>query len=232
MYARKRRRSTAASRDTRLAPSGPPLQRRKQYNARPGYGLSTRTGFPTEIYSKLKYTHTIQLSGTSGAIAPQVWSGNAPYDPDATLVGHQPYFYDQMSAIYGRYMVYASKIEILSGTNSSVDARVVLRPAIPSTPTGNMDLECERPNAKCWYVVGDSPHPKITSYARTHQIYGTQSKKLDGDYAGLTTSTPVNRWYWLMAIQATDGASSVTCQFTVSITYYCRFYDRKTLASS
>lgn len=226
-YSRKRPRS-AISRTYRPRRSG--YRRRRYTRKRPR--LRGRTGFPTQLYTKLKYTQTVTLNGASGTISGNVFSGNSLFDPDASGIGHQPYFYDQLTGVYNSYIVYASKIEIMSGTNSSVDARIVCRPAIPSTAVGNMDLECERPNSKCWFVKPEGTSIKHHHFARTKNVFGSQSKILDENFQAAVTTNPNNRWYWLLAAQATDQTSSVICQLTVTITYYARFFDRTTLSQS
>lgn len=211
-------------------------KRRKKSNARKKYRkynqLIGTSGFPTQLYTKLKYTQTVQLNATSGTISTNVFSGNSCFDPDVSGTGHQPYFYDQLTSIYNSYCVFASKIHVVAGTNSSVDSRVVVRPAIPSTAVGNMDLECERPNCKCAYIKPEGTAKPLNHFAKSGQVFGSQSKKLDENFQAASSANPNNRWYWLVAAQATDSASTAVVQATVTITYYVRFFDRATVGSS
>lgn len=207
-------------------------RRRRPRRYRRKVNLKANSGFPAQIYTKVVYAETFSLASTSGAIANQSFSGNSPYDPDSTGVGHQPYFYDQLTTIYNSYMCYGSKIEIIAGTNSSTDARMVLRPSIPATAIGDIDLECERPHAKCWYIKPEGESRPRMKYASTRRIFGTQNKTLDENFQAASSANPNNRWYWLIGMKPTDDSSTITCQMTVKITYYCRFFDRATVSSS
>lgn len=74
-------------------------------------GLSrTDFGFPDRIRTKLQYQDVIQLSASAGS--PGIWQFrmNSLQDPDYTGVGHQPQWYDQLSAVYSYYRVIGSKI--------------------------------------------------------------------------------------------------------------------------
>lgn len=70
-------------------------------------------GFPKEIITKVRYCDAYQLTSTSNApSARQYMRMNAPHDPDASGVGHQPLWWDQWAAAYGRYVVLASKLTV------------------------------------------------------------------------------------------------------------------------
>lgn len=211
-------------------------KRRKKSNSRKKYKkfnqLKASSGFPPSLYTKVVFSESYQMNSTTGSIVNQTFSGNSAFDPDYTGVGHQPYFYDQLTAVYNSYIVYASKIEIVAGTNSVTDTRLILRPAIPNTGIADMDLECERPGAKCVYVNAGSAPTKVSMLRKTSQVFGTQSKNLDENFQAASNANPNNRWYWLVGTRPTDESSTAAVQMTVKITYYCRFFDRATVGSS
>ena len=61
---------------------------------------------PAQRYiTSMKYSQTFTISSALGAV--QRFNLNNIYDPDRTGVGHQPYGYDQLGAIYNRYRVIA-----------------------------------------------------------------------------------------------------------------------------
>lgn len=67
-------------------------------------------GLPDEFTTRLRYVDVYTLSSVSGAIAKQVMRLNGLFDPDFTGTGHQPYYFDQLAALYGRYCVIGSKL--------------------------------------------------------------------------------------------------------------------------
>lgn len=71
--------------------------------------------FPDRVFTIHRYSHsqTLYTDNVTGLIGSTHQYGlNALYDPDITIVGHQPNGYDQMVAIYNRYVVYQIKILI------------------------------------------------------------------------------------------------------------------------
>lgn len=74
-------------------------------------GLSTHDfGFPDRLRTKLQYQDVIQLAASAGSPALWQFRMNSLQDPDYTGVGHQPQWYDQLSAVYSYYRVMGSKI--------------------------------------------------------------------------------------------------------------------------
>lgn len=73
----------------------------------PGRGIY---GFPSELVTRLRYNDTIELTlGVSGVVG-HTFRMNSLFDPDLTGTGHQPYYFDQLAALYQRYGVLSGKI--------------------------------------------------------------------------------------------------------------------------
>lgn len=92
----------------------------------PGRGIF---GFPEELVTTVRYTDWITLTSTSGSIAYNTYRMNSLYDPDYTGAGHQPYYFDQLAALYGRYTVVMSIIKTEFCTIQ--DATTTTQPAGP-----------------------------------------------------------------------------------------------------
>ena len=76
-------------------------------------GLSrTDFGFPDRLRTKLHYCDVVSLSASAGS--PGIWQFrmNNMFDPDVTAVGHQPQWYDQLSAVYSYATVVGSIIKV------------------------------------------------------------------------------------------------------------------------
>lgn len=67
-------------------------------------------GFPDRLRTKLQYCDVIQLAASAGSPALYQFRMASLYDPDVTSTGHQPQWYDQLSAVYSFYKVLSSKI--------------------------------------------------------------------------------------------------------------------------
>lgn len=69
-------------------------------------------GFPDRLRTKLHYCDVVGLSASAGN--PGIWQFrmNGVFDPDLTGVGHQPQWYDQLSAVYQYVTVVGSRIKV------------------------------------------------------------------------------------------------------------------------
>lgn len=70
-----------------------------------------RFAFPEEMVTTLRYCDNITLSTTLTPVG-NLFRMNSLYDPDYTGVGHQPMYFDQLTAVYSRFSVLNSKIKV------------------------------------------------------------------------------------------------------------------------
>lgn len=78
----------------------------------PSYSPSLgSTGFPRTLRVKLKYHETVAFSSATGAVSSNIFRLNSLFDPNETGVGGQPMYYDQLAAVYGKYVVLNSVIK-------------------------------------------------------------------------------------------------------------------------
>lgn len=76
-------------------------------------GLSRQDyGFPDRLKTRLQYCDVVQLAASAGTPALYQFRMNGLYDPDYTGTGHQPQWFDQLSAVYQTYRVLGSKITV------------------------------------------------------------------------------------------------------------------------
>lgn len=69
-------------------------------------------GFPKRIVCTHKYVGFRDLTSTSGVVGTYRFAANGMFDPDHTGVGHQPMYFDNLSAIYDHFTVIGSKIVV------------------------------------------------------------------------------------------------------------------------
>lgn len=77
--------------------------------------LIARSTFPPSMYVEHRYVEQINISnenitGLTGA--EYAFRLNSLFDPNFTGTGHQPLYFDQVSAIYDKYQVYRVKVHI------------------------------------------------------------------------------------------------------------------------
>ena len=68
---------------------------------------------------KHRYSATLPLNAPVGGCVDHLFLANGLYDPDVTGTGHQPYAYDQMTALYNQWVVISSKITLTCYNNQS-----------------------------------------------------------------------------------------------------------------
>ncbi len=73
--------------------------------------VRTPKGFPHKMQMRHEYSDYGVFVNTAGAISNAFFSTNGMYDPDASIGGHQPLYFDQMAAIYRHYTVIRSTCE-------------------------------------------------------------------------------------------------------------------------
>lgn len=90
-------------------------------------------------------------------------------------------------------------------------------------------------------IVGGSASFHLKAYMPTHKIEGISRQKvlIDDSYSGDMASTaliqgssPANDWFWVVAIQATDDASTIDGRIFYRLKYYTKLYSRKALGQS
>lgn len=243
-YRNKRRRY--AKRRTQQKPSRY-MSKRRAYARR--YRKSTaiqRFGgaqtFPKVLFTKLRYNDTdFSVSTTSGAgyQASYKFRGNSVYDPDATGAGSQPYYFDQLAAVYTKYKVLASAIKVYMYTTSTSSAVPLIRSFIlphnssaGPTYTDPNDLQMvTRCRANRWSQERSyNKQVKLTNFNKTK--YSFPMSSVDNDLVATISTNPSLQWYWFVFVDTSDVAAECSIYFDVKITYYCVFYQTEDINES
>jgi len=186
---------------------------------------------------KLVYEDLLVLApGTT--LGSHVFRGNSLYDPDYSGTGHQPRYFDQLSAIYGKYKVLSSNIVVevinTAGTGGS-GAIFAITPNTEIITFTSWQTAAELPKARVSEIVPiSSVYPfKLSHSASTTAICGLLPYQVnDEDWSALTGANPVQLWYWNVNFAATNPAVNVSVQFRVRITYDAVMYDRLDISTS
>lgn len=175
------------------------------YGRRRGYIKKVGVPRPTVAFPRTRlvrhvYYDNVTIPAPQAAGSPSTYGfrANSMYDPNYSGGGHQPMYYDQMSAIYTKYQVIASFIEVtLDQTDSTQnnykivvtsdnalqnDVAAVLeeygasRPLINSSRSSPKVLKASW-NAKKWYkttlsgLMADNSKNTATGSNPTESIY-------------------------------------------------------------
>lgn len=213
------------------------VQRQERVRVRGGANRGQRTvrrtnegqqGYPDSERQILTYATTIAIAPSS-QIGQYTFRGNSCFDPDYTSGGHQPNYYDNKSAIYSRYRVYASQI-IVRAINEQVGSalQVTIIPASDITAFTTSTYPLEHPYARGLALlgVGGLLPAQRTYKMTTEKILGLRGRQiLDEDYGASTGSNPTSVWYWQIVAQNLSSEDVMT-SMQITIRYDVEFYDR------
>lgn len=198
-------------------------------NRLPSFPNSRNLPFPITMRTKLRYTDVYTLNAVSG-FAKYVYSGNSAYDPDFTGLGHQCLYWDQISAIYSKYVVLSSKItfkgNVDTGSNQGIIATITayFNNTFADSIAGIQE-SIESPfNTYKMFVNAPVKQEVMSLGYRTYELLGVSERELieNPNYWSSTSADPTNEWYYKLAFANTDGAvtafgiaMSVTVEYDV-----------------
>lgn len=181
---------------------------------------------------------SVSTNGTSGIFVHN-FMGNGLNGLDITGgSGNLPYGFSQMSALYERYKVVASKFQGFDCDAGSNDLTLHLRAlpheTTPATPANWYDV-AELPGTKVIMLDMNSETTnhkdfrKLKMYSKTRSHYPKVNSK-DGDFSALSNANPVLKWYWQLFATVPSGqalATPRTLVASVLLTYYVLWSEPK-----
>ncbi len=188
-------------------------------------------GFPDQIRVSLVYEDLIPITTVANSYYTQIFRGNSLFDPDLTGIGHQPRYFDQYAAIYNKYKVYSSKIEIfVTNASATVPIGICILPLTDQQTSTLWYQSAEMPRAKSTkhLIPIASRYPvELDHFATTNEIIGLQPGQInDEDYGALVTGSPAQVWYWNILFQSADQTTILAAYLRVRLTYDSLFYDK------
>ena len=206
---------------------------RRRRRKRRRYGLRTRVtqGLPDSLMVTL--TYGFQFVTTEIAISNlEQLRGNSCFDPDFTGIGHQPHYFDQYAAFYGRYMVYSSSVALKMRNNTTTAVTVGLWPSVDSsTVVSNGDSLREQPYVRTRLLApGDGAaivrlnHRMTTSKMRGGTVFSDE-------WGALISANPSRQWYWNI-FQVSPSGDAVGVVTTGILKLRVRFYKRSQVGGS
>jgi len=132
-------------------------------------------GFPHEMVADLVYNDTLQVALPAyGANGSQIFRLNSIFDPDYTYTGHQPYFRDQLAALYNTYKVLKCEADLkfYFADSTAIALKATCRASQFNTG-GTMTLESEQPESTtvtCVALTGPARHHKVYDIAQIQEV--------------------------------------------------------------
>lgn len=203
---------------------------------RPALSLIKRfpsSGLPNSVLMKHKYVDSYSVSTTTSCNA-QIYRLNSMFDPYYTGVGHQPFYYDQMTPLYNRCIVYGVKVEIKAscGTNQSV---IGFKTQADTSAIASVSLALEKADVKYGLCNAGGQAIYLSRYYDINKLFGVSKQMVmngEMDFSHDSANNPSRIWYLQIFAQHPDESTTSTSQYTVELTYYAKWIDRITQSQS
>lgn len=206
-------------------------RRRKPFMSRISkFKLRGSSLLPDTTLVKLKYNETIQMANVAGTGWYQ-FSINSLFDPNTTGAGHQPQGFDQWSQFYSKYQVNASSIVCRPLPGDTNVTQFILYPSNDFgtiTPTAAK----EQPYSRHSYMTSTSTvqFTQVKQYISVKKLLARNTNSVN--YTGTTATSPPSQFYWHLILNSLNGTDISDIWVDVKITFYVKFFDRKSLGTS
>ena len=186
--------------------------------------------FAQRYITSMKYSQTFTISSALGAV--QRFNLNNIYDPDRTGVGHQPYGYDQLGAIYNRYRVIACHWAInVYPSTGTVPVRVAALPSNEEVINTTLSDACEDPRAKWMVQVPGATARVLKGKVYLPSLLGRTPAEYRGSQGPLWNAAPGDNAVLNIYAQAMNDEGFATMG-TITLTYIVECFDPHVLTQS
>ncbi len=189
---------------------------------------------------RLKYCDKVQLTTTGSVNTAVVYSFRlgSLFDPDYTGTGHQPYMYDQLTAIYNKYIVEKVDYEVRfrqiasspitslwCGMSLITDTNVA---ASASGDTLNEIRERSTALVRPIAAVNNAANfVKFRGSVVLKNLYGLSDAQYYGDqedFAALYNANPSRQCFLELCLLDPDSGSSTTVEADIQLIYHAKMF--------
>lgn len=197
------------------------------------------SAMPPTTFTRHRYCSRITLTGGLGGItgSPHVFRLNGMFDPDITLVGHQPLYYDQMAALYATYCVYKVSIQLQVYGSATATNAIAWRLGSSNDPFTFAGLLWEdfNENPNCGsvplaiYNGGNNVNTIEIGTYTIAELDGVKMQKVlqDDLYSAQTSANPANGPMLQLGITDLQLNNNPACFALVTLVFHARWTDRK-----
>jgi len=183
-------------------------------------------GFPDALTTNLVYSDSIILTPSVGTPLPRfTYRLTSLFDPQFSLGGAQPTYFDQLAAVYERYVVNGAKITVVFSRSSTTSTNI--GPYIcgiscadnDSLPGLAASAQMSQPNTTFEVVSQDGGNKTVVATYSKSKTYGL----LEDNLQARVTSDPAVNWLanvWASP-QGVDATTPINC--VVIIEYNATF---------
>lgn len=205
------------------------IKRRKTYK-RKTYGRKSRiprrtfNGIPNRYRTKLHYVDVLTSTTTAGSNSYWVYQSSL-FDPYYAVGGHQPYYFDQIAAMYSNYRVYgfSYKMDCQLLTSNS-HATIVTYWNKDALIASSVSTAAERVGTR-FAGYSDQYKARLSGYGSVKRMWNVPAKEveIDDTFSALVTANPAKLIYlFIQTFNPTAASHDVV--ISIKLTYYCEFF--------
>lgn len=215
--------------------SGLPAGSKRPYRPLNKTTVNVGLGFPKKLMMTHKYSEVIVPTCSSGALSTYTFSCNSLYDPNVTSTGHQPMYFDQLTALYDHYTVIGAvaifKVTHLVPSNYSARVGCFINDDSTVTPS-TMDALCENSLSRHRLLAAGQTTPvTFTMKWSAKKTFGGSILAND-NLQGSASASPTEQSMFTLMLQPTDSITTSSFVVDVSIKYTAIWDELKDIASS
>lgn len=181
-------------------------------------------GFPKRIVCTHKYAAYRDLTSTLGVVQTYRFSANGMFDPDFTGIGHQPMYFDDLSAIYDHYTVIGSKIVVKVVPKTATQGPGALAIFINDDASTNIisvsnAVEQSSGTSALLMPVGQTVPLVLTKTWSAKQTFGGSVLGNDNLQGTASTDPPEGQFYDILYQDLSTSPATSTVQLWVEIQF-------------
>lgn len=195
--------------------------------------------FSKSYQTNLVYAGTFSLNPTLGATGVHTFKCNDLYDPDNTGLGHQPYGFDELMAIYQHWTVLGAKITLTTASNQTIPYWIHVRVSSDTSGGGTTTEDLlEQPGTASALVNVLDGGNNLKSVSKTFSaknFFGKTKASIVGaaDYRGNASSSPNELAYFRCFYSPNISGDDLGLQvFHVRISFSAVFTEPKMFQGS
>lgn len=221
------------------------FRRRKTTNKRKGWksSKSSKTNRPRRMpdgLSKVQFLRQRYVDRFESIVIPlasynQYPYANNLYDPYANIGGHQTMFYDQMIALYEKWVVLGMAYKIQINPYSSAGTFVVFPTTDLSYIPTTISAALEQKGARSIELNTNTGIRFMRGYISVAKMFSLSPKQImtDSAFWGSSLGGPVpTSTMYIRFMFFSTVAASFTYTANIQITYYVKWFQPKNLAPS
>lgn len=191
---------------------------------------------PSSLILPLIYSENVSMDCTNGATNTYLFRLNSLYDPNRSGTGHQPYMFDQFSALYDVYVVTGCKVSVTFTTEAPIYMNVAIHGDKDTLTPTNISELIELPRT-LYGAINDQTQPLVlTKYFSIDELWGSSRSEIMSDdaFQGTASGNPTAQGTLHISGQAAilNDASTRTVNMNVRLKYYVTFKQPKVQAQS